>query len=222
MKIEEPESPISFPRAATALAAEQPRFQTIGEFYTAIMEKIESLGDGIFTGDPSYQVMSWFDDAVSVVDVESGLRAIKLIISQGEGSTKSPVDSEGSMAHYYRFAEIYYGRRLVEDRNSERGYSYTGEPVPFDPAGVISMIDNPHSSNYKPGSQAQRLANQFNYTYSSLLNALHIAFNGLPAHIDEAMGLMYGLKLQAGKMLATPVSEAHFAGPSFEYTRVNV
>ena len=53
----------------------------------------------------------------------------------GEGSAASPLDPEHELAHYYKFAEIWHGRRLIPTPEPP-GYAYAGDPIPFDPTGV--------------------------------------------------------------------------------------
>ena len=60
MEIEMPEQPKNFP--VKEMIVEQAGFATIGVFYAALIAKLRELGDGIFTGNPSRQVVdnTWF------------------------------------------------------------------------------------------------------------------------------------------------------------------
>lgn len=221
MVIEEPESPLDFP--VGALAAALPEYRTVGQFYAALKDKLEALGPRIFTGRRDRQVTGWFarDELFAVTDVASAKRALDLIVAQGEGSRTSPLSPEGQPAHYYRFAQILHGRRLVPDASVPEGYSYSGELIPFDAAGVLPMGDDPGVQEYPVDSEAWRLAERFDATYSSLLNALHLTFNGEPGRLNPAMGLMFSLRVQVAQLMATPVPGAGYnAGPRFRYTRV--
>lgn len=225
MKIEQPEKPIHFPVALESLADQQ--FGTIGEFYAALIGKIEELGDGIFTGSPTRQVIDarWFppDELFPIHDVESASRGLQLIVAQGEGTHDSPLDPEGAFAHYYRFEELYHGRRLVADPSVEQGYSFSGAPIPFDPSAVYPLKANTKTSDLPEGAEARRQAVQFNYVYSKLLNALHRAFNGDPTFLDQAMALMYDVKLVGERLAAMPYPglDGVNVGPPFEYAAVN-
>lgn len=224
MVIEEPEDPLNFP---TALAAEER--VTIGEFYTRIEKKIEELGQGIFTGDPGRQVTGGFPPAelFPVTDVPSATKAIELIKQQGEGTTTSPLDPEHELAHYYRFAEIWHGHKLVPVHDPPPGtppdqrYRYDGAVIPFDAAKVLPAIPNPLASKYPPSSAAHYLNDNFNYAYTSLLKALHITFNGRPNKLDAAIALMHSTRELAMEMMSVPFSDEGNAGPSFEYQPVN-
>ena len=90
------------------------------------------------------------------------------------------------------------------------------------------MDDDPKAAKYREGSRSRRLADQFNYAYTMLLNALHRAFNGEPGRIEAAMGVMYELRFLAQQVLATPAEWADptntankQTGLSFEYQPLN-
>lgn len=224
MVIEEPEKPLRF--GAQAKAGE-PKYATIGEFYEAIIDKIEELGDCCFSGNgnsPQVVDARWFPahELFAVSTAKDAKRALNLVIQQGEGTRTNPLDPGGGRAHYYRFAELLHGRRLVRDKKARNGYSYSGECIRLDAGGIWDLVENSKADMYEPGTRARRLANQFNFSYTSLLNVLHAAFNGQPSHIDRALGLMYSLRLQAQKMaeVVDAKSGKHVA-PPFEYAAVN-
>lgn len=230
MEIEEPEDPIQFPvLEVRALAGAEPTFRTIGQFYQAIIQKIGALGDGIFVGDPERQLVSagWFGDRLfPITDAASACRALTLIVEEGEGTPDSPVDPDGDLAHYYRFAQIYHGRRLVRDDSAPNGYSYSGAPVTLDDDGVHSLIANQKAAGLDPDTEARRRANQFNFTYTKLLKALQRTFDGDPGYLDSAIGLMFELRLTGQRLCELPAivggeSSGKNAGPPFEYTAFN-
>ena len=105
MQIEKPENPIAFPEVAALDAMAIQDFLTIGEFYQAIIEKIQQLGDGIFTGDRERQVVvdAGFpsNQLFEITDVETAVRALKRVVEEGEGTKTIPFDDEGEPAHYY-------------------------------------------------------------------------------------------------------------------------
>jgi hypothetical protein len=216
MVIEEPEHPI--PVKTLAVAAEEPEFATIGEFYDAVKKKILELGDSIFTVGPDQQVLSWFppNRLFPIVDCASAIRGIDIIVVEGEGTSSDPFQTPGNPAHYYKFGEIYYGRKIVR---TPTGYAYGGDPIPFDPNGVYPMRPNPKLGDFKPGSQAYTRVAEFSFAYSNLLNALHTAFNGKPDNINVAIGLMYELKMLAVSLMQTPADDGtnRTAGPSYVY-----
>jgi hypothetical protein len=219
MGIEAPEKPLVFPTEALA-AAQQP--VTIGMFYGKVKEQIVAQGPSLFTGDPAKQVTRGFpsSELIAVTDVDSAKKAIEIIVEQGEGTTKSPLDLEHGLAHYYRFEEVANGKTLVPD-SSPQGYHWGDPPVPFDPSGVWPAIDNPKAESYPAGSAARRACDTFNYTYTSLLKTLHLVFNGRPGRLDDAIGLMESLREQATTVMQIDLGNGTHAGPSFEWQPVN-
>ncbi len=225
MVIEEPEDPLHFPVKPLALEA-APGFATIGQFYRAIMDKVLELGDRIFTGDPARQVSGapWFasSELFPITRAADAVKAMGIIVEQGEGTKQSPLDPERELAHYYRFAEIFNQRRLVPDKSVPEGYSYSGDPIVLDTSGIWNMLGNPKVADYPTGSAARRNADQFNYIYTNLLTALHDTFNGRPERLDQAIGVMYELKLTADRLIAIQLDNGEQAAPTFEYAAVNV
>jgi hypothetical protein len=210
MVIEEPEDPLSFP---DGLQADQA--VTIGQFYAAIRDAIQAAGPSIFTGTAGNQVVGIPSDQVIAVDsVETATTAINTIIDQGEGTTQAPDDLEGDLAHYYRFSEIVHGKTLEKDPTTGK-WSYSGAPIPFDPAGVLPVVTNPKAANYPPESAAAEANDKFNTDYGTLLTQLHTAFNGQPSTIGGTVRRMFMLSGDAGTLMNTGF-EGGFAGPSFE------
>jgi hypothetical protein len=221
MTIEEPEDPLRFPVLKTALMAGQ---TTIGQFYAALKDQIRKLSQtgNIFTGDPAKQLTTGFGPlrTIHVHDADSATAAIDLIVEQGEGTKTSPLDPGHELAHYYRYAEIYYGKKLIPNPAAKPGepdYAYGGDPIAFNPCGVWPVVTNPSASLYPPGSHLASLNNTFNYTYTALLKSLHLVFNGQPDRLGPAIGLMESLKEQALVMMSTEVVPGQTAGPTFTY-----
>jgi Ferritin-like len=221
MVIEEPDDPLKFPvKRVAALAEVEPEYHTIGDFYRAVEAVIVELGPSIFTGDPRRQVKGWFpaDELFPVVDRDTARAAIDVIVSQGEGTKTGPLDVEGGLAHYYLYSEIGKGRRLVKDPSAPEGYSYSGAPIAFDPSGVFPMVDNPTQVVLPAGSLVSRLANQFDQTYTALLNALQATVDGDPSQLGAAIGLMYALRIEAQQLMATPIPGGRGnAGPRWQF-----
>lgn len=169
----------------------------------------------------------WFpiDQLFPILTSDDAVRALELLVAQGEGTSNSPLDPEGGYAHYYSFAEIYYGRRLLKDDTVPEGYSYSGDPISLDTDGIWDLVENSKADMYASGTMARRLVDQFNYSYTNLLNGLYKTFNGEPDYLNTVMGVMFELKLQAQKMVEITFQDSfgntkHVA-PSFEYASVN-
>jgi hypothetical protein len=157
-----------------------------------------------------------------VTDVASACKAIDVIVEQGEGTKTSPLEGpEGIPAHYYRLAQIVYGRLLVKDPDSKNGYSYSGAPITLNPAGVWNLYPDAKVQDYAPETRAYGLVTRFNYSYTALLRAIHRTFNGTPGNLGSAVGLMYELKLLAREVVSTSIGGTdYYAAPTFEYTTV--
>jgi hypothetical protein len=219
MAIEEPEHPI--PIKTVELEAVQ--YATIGQFYDAIKAQIQELGPSIFvkpTAPPQVVSPEWFGDRLFVItDPYSACKAIDLIKLEGEGTSESPFASPGDPAHFYRFGEIAAGRKIVPTPD---GFAYGGAPILFEPSGVWPLRPNCKIADFAPGTHARTRIEAFAYNYSALLNSLHNAFNGAPAQLDTAIGIMYDLRTSAVALMETDTGEksGQTVGPSFEYVNI--
>ncbi|MEA5259097.1 ferritin-like protein [Arcicella aquatica] len=218
MEIEEPEYPIEF----KVMSAQVDTYKTIGEFYQALQTKIEELAENILPGNPDRQVTSRFfapDLLYPIITKEDAISAIDIIVEQGEGTTTSPEDQFDQLAHYYRFEEIFVGKRLVKDPSAPNGYSFSGAEIPYNPTDVYPIFPNTKTDMLPVGSQERRRMNEFNASYYSLLDGLHRTFNGEPNFLDNSIGLMFDIKLYAEKLCATPFpgKVGYTIAPSFEY-----
>jgi len=216
MVIEQPEHPLEF--QSLAAAADEP--MTIGQFYLKIRAIIGDLGDSAFTGPPGNQVTpDTVLGVVAVTDVATAEQAIDTIIGQGEGTAKSPGEVVGTdFAHYYRFAEIVKGHKLVPNPAAgpsdppDQQFTYTGAEISA-PTGVIAAPVNPTTAGYPEGSAARQASIDFNVTYTGMLKAFQDAFSGHPDQISDTVGTMISLQSKATAMMAlTPP-----AGPTFEW-----
>jgi hypothetical protein len=210
MRIEEPDKPIVFPVGTALSVLVQQQFQTIGDFYRSVRARLKAEW---FKGDPARQVKGIVKPVFTLADAQA---AIDLIVEQGEGTTTSPL-AGAELAHYYRFAEILHQKTLVPDTTVDEGFSYSGQPIPFDAAGVLPIVESPKSDLYPPGTVQRVASDTFNQYYSNLLRALHITFNGQPDNLDTAIGLMFDLKLQAIKLMGIPIGNGINAAPCYEY-----
>jgi hypothetical protein len=219
MRIEEPEPPAGHGGLADG-SADPGALLTIGQFYRQIRATLVALGQDAFTGGRHHQVATnLLPGAIPVLDVASACRAIDTIVDQGEGTRTSPMEVVGGdVAHYYRFAEIVHGRRLLRFPGpAGHRWAYLGQPVTVNPAGIRAVPVNPTLAGYPAGSAAHRACKSFNYTYTSLLRVLHATFNGTPGELMSAASLMSSLQQQALDMTAGTTTNGVPAGPSFEW-----
>jgi hypothetical protein len=128
LRVEQPEEPGAPP--------ETDRYETLAQFYEAIVAALARLGNEVFTGDPRRQVTKGYAGhgggaLFAVTDMDSALLAIEEIVEQGEGTHTSalapvgfdlttrlphlklqPFGFQGAPepAHYWRFLDIVEGR----------------------------------------------------------------------------------------------------------------
>jgi hypothetical protein len=242
---EYPAKPLPF--AVRTTVEEEEEYRTIGEFYEAIISKITELHhQGALTIQPRNQVVNeqWFPrtELFEITDVDKATSALNLIVVQGEGTTTvqktrvcqlngkgrnqatqtfSPFDPQNQPAHYYRFAQIVKGGRLMPDPENPGGFVYDlNQPINLDLQKIYPLVENSKAEMYPEGSRARRLVDQFNYSYTSLLNGLHETFNGKSDYLNTTLGVMFELKLQAEEMVEIPIpgyNDSKRVAPSFEY-----
>ncbi|MDW3196005.1 MAG: ferritin-like protein [Cytophagales bacterium] len=225
MEIEEPEEPLKLEGAK--LKASEDEFKTIGEYYDAIANKIKEIAPNKLPGSPNNQVISSFFPSellFPILTKQDAINAINIIIEQGEGTEKKPVDFEGEIAHYYKFEELYRGKRLVPDKDAKYGYAFRGPDIPFNPENVWPIFPDTKAHMLPAGSFERKKVDEFNASYASLLNGLHVTFNGNPDQLKLTIGIMFDLTLSAEKLCATPFPKAagkkyegYHIGPSFEF-----
>lgn len=198
---------------------------TIGQFYQHLEHEIVVLDDEqpIFTGDPARQLRTGFTELqnTGVVDRKTALAAINMIVEQGEGSAVSPFEHEHELAHFYKFAEIYHGRKLIANPDpvstQQVPWVFKGHPIKFDPAGVYPVIVSPAATAYAVHPRLCDLNHTFNLGYSDLLRKLHQVFNGRPDWLGPALLGMQALKAQAQLLMTQDVVPGQTAGPTFDY-----
>ena len=227
LQIERPAEHVGMP--------EDNAFETIGQFYEAIEIALthltEKLGESeLFSGDPARQVTDAYyygggGRILSVYDLASALAALGEIVEQGEGLQHEEVwDGDRDMfhpereevAHYFRFQEIYLGRRFAPGDTPQGGP--TGEPLEVDWDAVYNMRPNPRSADYPKGTEIRERMEAFNHAYSGVLHLLDETFNGSPRLLGVATGAMYALKAEAIALMKLPSGDGETTvGPSFEY-----
>jgi ferritin-like protein len=168
LRIEHPEEPGAPPEAD--------RYETLAQFYEAIVSALARLGDEVFTGDPRTQVTKGYAGhgggaLFAITDLDSALLAIEEIVEQGEGTHTSafapvgfdisrlthlklePFGFEGAPepAHYWRFLDIVEGRTPLGDVH----------PMRMDP-----------SSSDLPDGELHDLSRLFDACYSLQLDVM--------------------------------------------------
>ena len=200
MQIEMPEHPL-------ALAAET--FPTIGAFYDAVLACFQAENPPISTNGQQKHSLSVpnpnngqnISEPLTVLgtlaDVE---QAITLIKDQGEGTSTSPDAPEfgGELSHYYRFGEIYNGKRLIQ---VDGKWEYAGDPVPFPDCYPVAQVPEGGYPDFQP------LMGTFDTQLSTLLSNLEQAWagGGSGTSLNSAIGVMFQLAGTAGQIVTQPL-----------------
>lgn len=222
MEIEEPEHPLEFlAEDGTLFEDEHPVIGSIGLFYTSIQKQFLKIG-GNLPGDPSLQITQMHfpgSELFGIYTVDDAAKAIEVIIEQGEGSAHKPVDLFNDLAHYYRFAEVAAGRKLIEDASAPGGFSYTGREIHLDENGIHPIHPNTRLKELPEGTEGRIAAEKFAKEYTLLLENLHQAFNGHPDRIKATFSGMHALSALAEKLVTMPYpGKPEFTvGPVFSF-----
>jgi hypothetical protein len=218
MAIEEPEDgPIDFPHELSF--APEPTFMTIGQFYHHLDDFLKTLPASRWKpGRHQLDDQQFLQGEVFAVNGYADAHAaIGRIVSEGEGTRKSPLDFEGEVAHYYRFAEIFYDQVLTKANNPE-GYAWKGK-LGVDWNAVYPAIADPeiHDFSHDPPA-ARAVQDRCDEAYTRLVAELQKAVAGESGRLGNAVRAMFDLRMAARAALTTPLAvPTQVAGPSFRY-----
>jgi hypothetical protein len=189
-------------------------YATIGHLYDALRANLVSVARRVgesmlFLGSPRSQVDR---DAVDlegvgvITDLASALRALDVIIEQGEGS---PADREDS--HYQRFTAIRHEYRELKRRNPS---FEPGRPAATSP--VMRRPPEPEGKVFVDAPLASRVLDLGNAVYATLLQLIVQAFHraGPQASADQqallgsAIELMHVLARIGRALTRLPASDS--------------
>ncbi len=210
-------------------------YQTIGQFYSAIIDLMKELekeaekkGTTIFQGHLSLQIDANYyygggGKIIGVHDLESALAAFEVILEQGEGSQTSIYDQDDKdfgqirdMAHYFKFNEIFEGRRYAACQNDPK-QPPDGARLHIHYDQVYNMAQNAKTADFV-SPELMEMSHAFNRKYSELLYTLEEAFTGQPDQLMAAVAIMYELRYQAVALMRNPIPGRNVnAGPTFEF-----
>ncbi|HEX6579851.1 MAG TPA: ferritin-like domain-containing protein, partial [Actinomycetota bacterium] len=218
LRIEQPEEPGARPEAD--------RYETLAQFYEAIVGALARLGDEVFTGDPRAQVTKGYaghggGTLFAVTDLDSALLAIEVIVEQGEGdphvgarsgrlrrhdspdaSQLEPFGFQGApeRAHYWRFLDIVEGRT---------------------PLGAVHPMRLDPSEDDLPDGELRGLSRLFDACYSLQMNVMERVWGvGDESPLIDSVPLMnHAEKPIAVALLreAWPDGSGEVAGPPFAW-----
>jgi len=203
---------IEFPASGPVALLGGPPPPTIGDFYQSIRQAFEDLKPSL---DTSRQVD--FLDLIKVSTLAQVQDAIHLITVQGEGTSTSPEEAPGDLAHYYRFGEIYHGAAFV--RNEQGEWSFSGPPVQL-PA-VHNMADIPRGGYTRadvPDLAIWELIERFDREYSEMLRLLEQAWTVDPYKLFDSLNQMFTMAATGRELMQLPLPDGSGNyGPCFRY-----
>jgi hypothetical protein len=219
MAIEEPEEgAIPFPHV-TALAAAEPTFMTIGQFYNYLDSYLKTLPPAQWKkGRNQIDDRQFLQGEVFAVNgYDDAHNAIVRIVSEGEGHKKDPLDFQGEVSHYYRFGEIFYDQVLTKADNP-LGFAWTGT-LGVDWTAVYPAIADPGSHDFSKDPPAALAAqDQCDEAFTRLVQELQKAVTGNVDRLGNAVRAMFDLRTAAKHALTVPLAvPTQVAGPSFRY-----
>jgi hypothetical protein len=216
MRIEEPEEPLVFRSVVRDVAT----FETIGQFYANLDEALARLPLEAWSPTPRNQLGDhpfFTGELFAVVDQATAKEAIRRIVSEGEGTSRQPLDFEGELAHYYRFEELARNQQLLRNPSVPEGYSWGG-PLGVDWTQVIEAIPDPGTHDFSDDPAALQAQESCDRSYTQMLHELHRAVNGETGRLGNSVRAMFDLRMAARVALMTPLQGATAsAGPAFRY-----
>jgi len=184
-------------------------YATVGHLYRSIRKAFETLCNAngeaaMFNGDPALQVgpdLAGLPGLLKVTDRASALKALDVIVEQGEGS---PAHHDNS--HYQRFLTI----RAAYDRltSSSPGFD-PSRPVAPNP--VMRRPPNPESKTFIDHPAAAAVLDLANAIYGLMLRALVQGFNESDPsrkrlYLDTAIDGMFAISPVAEHLTRLPAS----------------
>ena len=203
---------IEYPEGGQLVAPPDETYATIGDFYDAILAAFQALPPASITGQHQVDDQIYdlgFFTINNLTDVEKAIQQIK---GQGEGTTLGPYEEgeSGDFAHYYKFAEIYYGKKLIH--NDQKQWVFEGDVIQF--PDCLPMAEVPLG-----GYDGDDFDN-FDKTYTSLLAQLHALWQNGSDNIQGVVEAMRPLTDQGTALMQRPRPATLGAGnygPCFRY-----
>lgn len=201
------------------MSIEKPEFnpsnysESIGAFYDEIERVFIKLSPTINTRNQITGPLAPF----VINDNQKLSEAINLIKHQGEGTSKSPEDSgPDDLAHYYRFKEIYEGKKYVKDPNTGK-WGHNGSNLNFPTTTKIEKIPSTGYPENILSKEVKTRLNEFNKKFYNVLFQLETAWqNGSYKTFLKSIESMFELEDLATKIMShkKPKSQSYF-GPTF-------
>jgi len=205
MELEAPEFPLGLEAVET--------FPRIGAFYSAIQDALERVQPPL---SMDRQLAGPGTKSVGA-SVAKAIAAIEKIKSQGEGTTQTAADGDDEdLAHYYRFAEVQHGQKLVKSPHDGK-WRYAGERIEFPAVWPVAVVPKGGYVQSAVSPEVWQGLTQFDAAFSRLLRLLESAWeHNRPADLGESIDVMYSLRDLALPLMQTPIpGSAENYGPCF-------
>lgn len=208
VQIEQPDHVVEIdPNGHLTFTDEPAPTKTIGEAYDQIRRLFHGLAPELDVGRQLTGPLA----RMVVTDLDDVDHAIGLILHQGEGSSRSPMDSgPDDLSHYYRFLELQHKRQIVE----VDGIWQLG-PALEDPDS--RPVASTSTREPDPDGEAGDLMRRFDRSFTTVLRDLQAAWaGGSQAHLISAIQHMFELEgpARALMMIERPDGEGTY-GPRF-------
>lgn len=187
---------------------------TIGELYDRINELFQEIQPEMNVERQLAGPLAWW----VMEDAQSVSKAIDMIKEQGEGSENvSPVVEGDNLAHFYRFWEVYYKKKLVE----EDGKYYFKDPMPRPETLSIARVPEGGYQEEDVTPEVWHLIHEFDKAYTELVKLLQDAWavegRGQAALVN-AIEVMFKLEKFALPLMQIPIpgnAKGEAYGPCF-------
>jgi len=193
---------------------------TIGKLYDRINELFQELRPKMDVERQLAGPLSWW----VMADAYSVGKAIEMIKEQGEGSEakhdgKEEVDIGwgDDMAHFYRFWEVLYEKRIEKIGDTY----YFKDPLPRPASYNVARVPKGGYQKEDVSDEVWFLVNEFDKTYTELVKLLQDAWavNGRgQAALVNAIEVMFNLEKYALPLMKIPIpgnAEGQHYGPCF-------
>jgi hypothetical protein len=196
---------------------------TIGAFYNRILKEFESVdasGSLKIQEDPQIDMTStgYFSKAYVVKNISHVKAAIGTIQLQGEGSASSPEEGSEDLAHYYRFAEIFEGQKLVLNKETKQ-WKFEGGPMPFPKVSPMAKVSTDGYLKEKVNAEIGENLEKFDRGFTQMMNQPQEAWTpdsetgkASPAALNKLIDTVRTLREFAKILINTPVVDKDTSG----------
>lgn len=194
--LEKPDRVTSEDLLLTAMKDVDPKlvgqYTSLGAFYRKIeegfryLDKANKIKWGEAGVDKQYLRGFWNQfgagKPIQVNSLETALKALKIIIDQGEGSAEDrktvprrpdqPTPGQDELTHYWKFVRIKKGIEGIGAGNGEKDFDFDIDS----PHATWPVVDNPKVEDYRDNPRVLALMNLFNAAYCYMLCILDELF----------------------------------------------